>query len=61
MFATLLFATTFFEDVGGKALATFLLGCWLISRFLKSNPGVGDAAKKAAAKKSIDIISRFFK
>jgi hypothetical protein len=58
---TILLASSLIEDVGGKMLVAFLLLCWLISKFVKSNPSVGDAAKKAAANKAIDIIGKWLK
>ena len=60
MFATL-FATGFIEGVGTNLLITALVAWWLLSKFIKSNPSVGDAAKQAAANKAIDIIKQWFK
>jgi len=57
----ILLATSFLEDVGGKALASVLILCWLISKFVKSNPEVKDAARKAAASKVIGLIGRWLK
>jgi hypothetical protein len=56
VFATILLASTFLEEVGGKFFVALLLMFWLISKFLKS-----DAAKKAAANKAIDIIGKWFR
>jgi hypothetical protein len=55
-----MFAAGFMEAVGTNLLITALIAWWLLSKFVKSNPSVGDAAKKAAANKAIDIIKRWF-
>jgi hypothetical protein len=56
-----MFAASFMGEVGTNLLITALVAWWLLSKFIKSNPSVGDAAKQAAANKAIDIIKQWFK
>ena len=60
----MLFAT-WFADRMGQGLMMMILFVAVVSmlarKFANANPEVGDAAKKAAANKAIQIISRFFK
>ena len=56
-----MFAAGFLEGVGTNLLITALIAWWLLSKLLKSNPSVGDAAKQAASNKAIDIIKRWLK
>jgi len=60
----MLFANWFAQQMGQGIgwMVLFLAVVIMCARkFANANPEVGDAAKKAAANKAIQIISRFFK
>ena len=60
----MLFANTFHEVIGTGALYSAMFIALIIictKKFFGANPEVKDAAKKAAAAKAIQLISRLFK